>query len=110
MLRRSDDAVFAPAGVGEPSQQQQQQFVPGRAGWNDPETRPATPASHMLQKFGPEATARAARASLVAAATPDLTIWAWLAVLIVLLRLLRRATPSDNSASTTKASEVRRAA
>jgi hypothetical protein len=45
-------------------------FVPARVGWNAPQ-KPAAHFSLTLEQYGPQATARAVRASLKAALTPD---------------------------------------
>jgi hypothetical protein len=45
-------------------------FVPARVGWNAPQ-KPAPHFSLTLEQYGPQATARAVRASLKAALTPD---------------------------------------
>jgi hypothetical protein len=45
-------------------------FVPARVGWNAPQ-KPAAHFSPTLEQYGPQATARAVRASLKAALTPD---------------------------------------
>lgn len=62
------------------------QFVPARAGWQGPETPPAPRESPLLKSA---ASAKAVRASLIAAAIPD--PWAVLAIAaaILLLRWLR---------------------
>jgi len=73
-------------------------YIPARAGWDGPEQRAPEPNLYT-QRYAPQASARAARASLLAAAIPD---WrAVLAVILVifLLRRLRRASPDETAAS-----------
>ena len=66
----------------------QERFAPARAGWDGPEGAPAgaDPARLALEQYGPAATAREARANLIAAAAPDPKIWGFLVMLILLLR------------------------
>jgi len=66
-------------------------FAPARAGWNGPEMRPAQGTLNpTLEAYGPAATARAARASLLAAVIPDPKAVIAIGTLIVLLRVLRQ--------------------
>lgn len=51
----------------------------------DPDADPDV-AALSLERYGPAATAREARESLIAAALPDPKIWTFLVVLILLLR------------------------
>jgi hypothetical protein len=90
----------------------QQWFEPARAGWEGPETQTSglPRSSFVLEKFGPAETARMARANFLAAAVPDLRIWASLGALILLLRRRNRATPKAAEASESNTVEVRRAA
>ncbi len=80
---------------------EQEWFEPARAGWDGPETEPfgLSRSAFALQNFGPAETARAARASFLAAAVPDPRIWACVCVLILLLRRFKRATPKPSEAS-----------
>jgi hypothetical protein len=68
----------------------QERFAPARAGWDGPESGPVVsgedPARLALDRYGPAAMAREARANLIAAAAPDPKIWGCLAMLILLLR------------------------
>jgi hypothetical protein len=67
----------------------QERFAPARAGWDGPEADSSAEqsmASLSLERFGPAATAREARASLIAVALPDPKVWACLVLLILLLR------------------------
>jgi hypothetical protein len=92
---------------------EQQRFEPARAGWDGPETESSgfsRPASFFLRNFGPAETARAARASFLAATVPDPKIWACLCALILLMRRRNRATPKPVEASESITVEVRRAA
>ena len=68
----------------------QQEFVPARAAWNGPEGQPETP-SPTLQKFSERSTARAVRASIMAAAIPDPRVFAMIVAAILLLRWLRQS-------------------
>ena len=46
------------------------QFVPARVGWN--QSQPQAPDFNLtFEQYGPQATARAVRASILAALTPD---------------------------------------
>ena len=79
-------------------QPRKQEYIPARAGWDGPEL-PAVQSNIYMEHYGAEASSRAVRASLVAAAVPD-----WRAVLavvaaILLLRRLRKATPEEAPAS-----------
>ena len=51
-------------------QRPQVPFVPARVGWN-PAQRPTPDFNLTFEQYGPQATARAVRASLLAALTPD---------------------------------------
>jgi hypothetical protein len=75
-------------------QQQEQRkrvFAPAQAGWNGPEMqRPQDVAPNpVLEAYGPAATARSIRASLVAAAIPDPKAVIAIATIIILMRLMR---------------------
>jgi hypothetical protein len=72
--------------------QEQMEFGPARAGW-DADAAQSEPATNLeLETVGPAATARAARASLVAAAVPD-----WRAAILVfaVILLLRSSHHKD---------------
>ena len=71
-------------------QRPETRFIPARAGWNGPENQSATSINPLMQRFSPEAQRAANRAALIAMATPDLRIWALLAMIIFALRLLHR--------------------
>ena len=75
-------------------QQQEQRkrvFAPAQAGWNGPEMqRPQDVAPNpVLEAYGPAATARSIRASLVAAAIPDPKAVLAIATIIILMRVMR---------------------
>ena len=75
-------------------QQQEQRrrtFVPAQAGWNGPEMqRPQDVAPNpVLEAYGPAATARSIRASLIAAAIPDPKAVIAIAVIIILMRTIK---------------------
>jgi hypothetical protein len=91
---------------------EQEWFEPARAGWDGPETESSgfSRSAFALRSFGPAETARAARASFLAAAVPDPRIWACVCMLILLLRRLKRATPKPTEASQSSTVEVERAA
>jgi hypothetical protein len=83
--------------VSQP-QQAPVDLPPARAGWNGPEsarsTRPSSSAA--LDTFGQAATARAVRASMLAAAIPDPRALTAIGVLIFVLRGLRgRRRPAE---------------
>ncbi len=63
-------------------------YIPARAGWNGPETQTSSAANPLLERFGPAAQQAATRESLMALATPDLRLWAALAIMIFGLRWL----------------------
>jgi hypothetical protein len=90
----------------------QESFEPARAGWEGPETEfPAlVRTSFALDRFGPAEAHRVARESFLAAAVPDLRVWACLGVVIVLLRKRKRTTPKPFKASESNTVEVGRAA
>ena len=87
----------------------EERFVPARAGWNGPESSTKFSAGSALEKYSPEEDSRAARASLIAAATPDPRVVVCLAAAILLLRRLRQQA-MKSSAPSFGNSEVRRAA
>ena len=75
-------------------QQQEQRkrvFAPAQAGWNGPEMqRPQDVAPNpVLEAYGPAATARSIRASLVAAAIPDPKAVLAIVTIIILMRVMR---------------------
>jgi hypothetical protein len=71
--------------------QDQGHFPLARAGWDGPEAPAAQqfPRNATLEQIGPEASARAARASLKAAALPDYRAVAGILLVILLLRRIR---------------------
>jgi hypothetical protein len=66
-------------------------FEPARAGWNGSEMKRPEDASPnpVLEAYGPKATTRAIRASLMAAAVPDPKAVVAIAAVILLMRVLR---------------------
>src|SRR5262245_35194168 len=65
-------------------------FPAARAGWNGPEPNDQPRSFNvLLEQYGPEGSARAAKASLIEAAQPDLRIFLAIGMAIVLLRVLR---------------------
>jgi hypothetical protein len=85
-------------------------YIPARAGWDGPEQKPPQ-ESIYFQRYGPQASARAMRANLLAAAVPDWRTVLGLVALIFLLRRLRKASPEQHDASDQKSSaEIPRAA
>ncbi|HUN88837.1 MAG TPA: hypothetical protein VMU28_08605 [Terriglobales bacterium] len=68
-----------------------QTFEPAHAGWNGSEMqRPQDVSPNpVLEAYGPAATVRSIRASLVAAAIPDPKAVVAIAVIIVLMRVIR---------------------
>ncbi|PYP85025.1 MAG: hypothetical protein DMG65_21500 [Candidatus Angelobacter sp. Gp1-AA117] len=71
-------------------QRPETKFIPARAGWNGPENQTATSVNPLMERFSPEAQRAANRAALLAISTPDVRIWALLAMIIFSLRLLHR--------------------
>lgn len=63
-------------------------FIPARVGWNTPEKKPAY-FNLALEQYGPQATARAARAALKAALIPDPVAMAGLLFCAFALRWMR---------------------
>ena len=72
-------------------QQAPRHYEPARAGWNGPEMVKAQESSPnpVYEAYGPASTARAIRASLRAAATPDPVALLGIGMLILLLRMVR---------------------
>lgn len=69
-----------------------QQMPLARAGWNGPEmTPPSQDVNSIYNQYGPAASARHARASLLAAATPDYRAVAGILLVILLLRRIRQS-------------------
>lgn len=65
-------------------------FPAARAGWNGPEPSDQNRSFNvLLEQYGPEGSTRAARASLLEAAQPDLRIFAAIGMAILLMRVLR---------------------
>jgi hypothetical protein len=73
-------------------EQRARPYEPARAGWDGPEMVPPQEASPnpVYEAYGPASTARAIRASLRAAATPDPVAIVGIGMLILLLRLARQ--------------------
>lgn len=63
-------------------------FIPARVGWNTPGKKPVY-FNLALEQYGPQATARVARASLKAALTPDPIAMAGLLFCAFALRWMR---------------------
>ena len=72
-------------------EQRRRNFEPAHAGWNGPEMqRPQDVAPNpVLEAYGPAATVRSIRASLVAAAIPDPKAVIAIAIIIILMRVIR---------------------
>lgn len=68
-------------------QRQQIPFVPARVGWDS--AKPAVQFNLTLEQYGPQATARAVRASLLAVLMPDPMVAASLLFCIFALRWIR---------------------
>src|SRR5690349_23513887 len=63
-------------------------FPAARAGWNGPEPNDQPRSFNvLLEQYGPEGSTRAARASLIEAAQPDLRIFAAIGIGILLMKL-----------------------
>jgi hypothetical protein len=73
-------------------------YIPARAGWDGPEQRTPEPNLYT-QRYAPQASARAMKASLLAAAIPDWRAVLGVVLVIFLLRRLRRASPAETPAS-----------
>jgi hypothetical protein len=78
--------------VDEPQQDSTAQFVPARAGWDGPEmaSSRAPAVNESLEAMNGRGLARARRAELISAATPDPRAILGIAALIFLLRLLKK--------------------
>jgi hypothetical protein len=74
------------------------EYVPARAGWDGPE-QPSPESDTFTQHYSSEASSRAIRASLLAAAVPDWRAVFAVVVVIFLLRRLRKASPDQAAAS-----------
>lgn len=74
------------------------EYIPARAGWNGPEQHSAE-SNLYTQRYGPEATSRALKASLLAAAVPDWRTVLGLIAVIFLLRRLRKVSLTEAPAS-----------
>lgn len=71
--------------------EQMPQYVPARAGWNGPEISTARTAPNpTFESLSPAASARELRATLFATMMPDLRVLALLALVILLLRRIRK--------------------
>ncbi len=86
-IRPDVKQVLAEAGAD------QAEFPLARAGWNGPETQqsPQAAPNPTLERLGPAGSARAARASLLAAFVPDYRALAAIVLIILLLRRIRQA-------------------
>lgn len=69
------------------SQSQPAPMVPARAGWNGPEMQPA---ARTIPALDPSLTLRANKAALLAAAIPDPRALFAVAIIIILMRTLKR--------------------
>jgi hypothetical protein len=76
--------------VTQPQQDATAQAVPARAGWDGPEMAAGQQERISLESFSAERLARAQRAELMAAATPDPRAILGIVAVIFLLRLLRQ--------------------
>jgi hypothetical protein len=87
------------------SQNPAAEFPPARAGWNGPEAASNTQNPNpTLEKIGPQASARAVRQSLFAVAIPDLRFLALIALVILLLRRIRKHTSRQPAAASAASS------
>ncbi len=93
--------------VEQRQQESMPQFIPARAGWDGPEMPPQARRNPSLETMGGAGMARAERAELISAATPDPRTVLGILALIILLRLLRR---QDKDKEETRGSEERLAA
>src|SRR3954469_12699776 len=87
-------------------------FVPARVGWNAPQ-KPAARFSLTLEQYGPQATARAVRASLKAALTPDpVSMGALLFCALALrwMRMRKEKLQPENAATAAQETALPRAA
>ncbi len=73
-------------------EQRPRHYEPARAGWNGPEmVKPQESAPNpVYETYGPASTARAIRAALRAAATPDPVALLGIGMLILLWRVVRQ--------------------
>ena len=72
-----------------------QHFAPARVGWNGPEAATASATADSVEHFGDIRAQRDLRQTVINLITPDWRVFLGLAMLIFLLRQLRkRATPS----------------
>jgi hypothetical protein len=70
------------------------QYVPARAGWNGPEISTAhTAPNPTYESLSPATAARELRASLMATMVPDYRVLVLLALVILLLRRMRKHQP-----------------
>jgi len=78
--------------LAQPAQQQQMPpYVPARAGWKGPEISTARTAPNpTYESLRPAATDRELRATMLATMMPDYRILALLALVILLLRRIRK--------------------
>jgi hypothetical protein len=87
--------------VDQPQQDSTAQFMPARAGWDGPEMASGrSPAVNpSLEAMAGSGLARARRAELITAATPDPRAILAIAALIFLLRLLKKQDEKRASAT-----------
>jgi hypothetical protein len=87
--------------VDQPQQDGSAQFIPARAGWDGPEMASGrSPAVNpSLEAMAGSGLARARRAELITAATPDPRAILAIAALIFLLRLLKKQDEKRASAT-----------
>jgi hypothetical protein len=87
--------------VDQPQQDASAQFIPARAGWDGPEMASGrSPAVNpSLEAMAGSGLARARRAELITAATPDPRAILAIAALIFLLRLLKKQDEKRASAT-----------
>jgi hypothetical protein len=76
--------------VTQPQEDTTAVSMPARAGWDGPEMASSRQQASSLESFSSERLARAERAELITAATPDPRAILGIVAVIFLLRLLRR--------------------
>ncbi len=74
------------------------EYIPARAGWDGPELKDLQDNLYV-ERYSPEASARAVRAGLIAAAVPDWRAVLVIAALILVLRYVGKATEEREQAS-----------
>ena len=80
------------------SQQNQQPFIPARAGWNEPVAAASVPHNPLLESMQEDHMRREFKETLATAATPDPWIALALASVILLMRKLRSLEAQRNRA------------